>query len=198
MRTLLFALLLAPPAGAQLDVTVKPPHIHTIPYSCKGKPDHVYAREGSTYYACLKEKDVCSQEKNVTIPASLVSAFQELEKQHNARMAEGRIMASKIEQDVKTARERQGQPAPAPAAVLVSQVSAADLAPATARPPVPDDRLQDVPAGISRAELIEKFGEPHMKITGDVEYYTYVLASGDSAQVEIEGGAVKRVQVVKK
>ena len=200
MRCLLCALLLASAAAAQnLDVTIKPPHIHTIPYNCKGKPDHVYAREDATYYACLNSKDVCSKEKNVTIPSSLLAAFQELERQYNTRPAQGRIMASKIAEDAKTVRQRQGQSAAVPApAPVVLRVSEADLAQGTARPPIADDRLQQVRAGTSRAELVEQFGEPHMKISGDVEYYTYVLASGDSAQVEIEGGAVKRVQIVKK
>ena len=36
-----------------------------------------------------------------------------------------------------------------------------------------------------------------MKMTGDVEYYTYMLASGNSAQMELQAGKVTKVQVVK-
>jgi hypothetical protein len=187
---------------SKMQAALKGPHFHTTFYDCKGKKDHAYARQGSVYYACLNQKDVCSEETGVTIPFKLIEGLNAKEREHDAIMAAGQAKLKKAMQEPKMQRE----PAPRPAAVertphsattTVSQVSAADLAPGAAPAAIADDQLQGVPVGTTRADLIEKLGNPHMKMTGDVEYYTYMLVSGNSALMELQAGKVTKVQVVK-
>ena len=220
MRTVVLTLLCAAAALAQtnragfpegkaievdfskMQAVLKAPHFHTTFYDCKGKKDHAYARQGSVYYACMNQKDVCSEEKGVTIPFKLIEDLNAKERQHDAIMAAGQAKLKKAMQEPKLQSERMPRSAPAERAphsaiTTVSQVSAADLAPGAAPAAIADDQLQGVPVGTTRADLIEKLGNPHMKISGDVEYYTYMLASGNSAQLELQAGKVTKVQVVK-
>jgi hypothetical protein len=153
-------------------------HVHTVPYECQGKPDQVYARLGSVYYACLSGKDVCSLEKGVNIPYSLIENLQE-----------GRPpVVTRAVMDAKVARVP---------AVTVSRVTAADLASAAPRPPVSDDDVRSLAVGASRFEVREKLGNPQMKITGDVETYLYRLASGNSAQIEFAAGKLTKVRLIR-
>jgi hypothetical protein len=167
----------------------KPLHIHTIPYSCKGKPDQVYGRQGTVYYACVNGKDICSEEKNVSIHYKLIEQFEAKMREHDIRIAAGREQLAKAFANAK--------PAPARRTVEVAPATAADLSSPPAPPGIADELVKGIAVGTTRAELIEKFGEPHMKITGDVEYYTYMLASGNSAQLELDGGKLTRVEFVR-
>ena len=184
---------------------IRPVHIHTVPYNCTGKPDHVYARQGTTYYACVNGKDICNEEKNVTIPYRLVERFQEDMREHEARMSEIRAHIGKAEADGKALRERVNRPASLPVSprlggsvVTVSRVSESELANGAPRTPLADAQLEAIPVGASRGEVFEKLGDPQMKITGgEIEYLTYMLASGNSAQLELASGKVTRVQVVR-
>lgn len=178
------------------ETITKTNHVHVLPLDCKGKPDGVYGRMGNTYYGCMKEKEVCTDEKNV-IPLSYVEAYQQRVRKSAASSA---AVREKVRQDVERAsRERVSNLAPSPSTptVTVSVVSNADLARADARPPISLELLRSVAIGASRAEVIQKLGPPRMKLTGDVEYYTYVLESGNSAQVELDNGKLARVDIVR-
>src|SRR5213593_3145522 len=67
----------------------KAPHIHTMPHSCTNEPDRVYGRLNGVYYACIKGKEVCSDEKGA-IPGNLIANFDAAMREHNAKMKEYR------------------------------------------------------------------------------------------------------------
>jgi hypothetical protein len=41
--------------------------------------------------------------------------------------------------------------------------------------------------------VLEKLGEPHVRISGDFERYTYLLQSGKTVKLDFENGLLKRI-----
>lgn len=59
---------------------------------------------------------------------------------------------------------------------------------------VSDELAASVSVGASQADIRQKLGEPHSKISGGPERYTYFLQSGGSLQLEFEDGRVTQVR----
>ena len=62
---------------------------------------------------------------------------------------------------------------------------------------VPDELAASVSVGAmgaSQADILQKLGEPHSRISGDVERYTYFLQSGGSLKLDFEDGRVTQVR----
>ncbi len=57
-----------------------------------------------------------------------------------------------------------------------------------------DELAAGVSVGASQADILQKLGEPHSKISGDVERYTYFLQSGGSLKLDFEDGHVTQVR----
>jgi len=66
----------------------------------------------------------------------------------------------------------------------------------TAKPleKLPDDLAGSIRVGASRSEVLQRLGEPHLKISGDFERFTYQLQSGGTLRIELEDGRVTKVQ----
>jgi hypothetical protein len=129
----------------------------------------VVEKVNDVYYACIGGKEVCSEEQD-KIPLGMIEDFKQ---------------------------RRPSPSTPASPTMVTRWVSSSDLTAGTQRPPVSDDDVKALAVGASRSDLLQKLGAPHMKLTGDTEYYTYLLASGNSAQVELEGGKITHVQIVR-
>lgn len=220
MRALLCVLLAAAPLIAQaipagkpvevdfknLEAILKPPHFHFVPADCKGKPNRVFARQNGVYYACINGKEVCSEEKPMPIPFGLIDQFKAEMEAAKARMAEGREMARRAQEETKAAAASNSRAAEAarragsgaPGSTSVTVVNTATPAPDSAAPaPVADELVRGLTPGTALAAVVEKLGEPFMKISGETPCYTYRLASGDAAELEFEDGKLQRVRVVK-
>jgi len=210
MRTLVAVLLAVAPLLAQAipegkpveikmikpeDLGIKPFHIHTAFANCKGQPNRVYARQNGVYYACINGKEVCSDEKPMPIPSRLIDQFQAEMEAAKARMAEGRETARRVREETEAAR-RAGSAAPGtPSVTVVTTAAPAPDPPAP--PPVADEFVQGLRPGTPLAAVVEKLGEPHMKISGETPCYTYRLVSGDTAELEFDDGKLQRVRVLK-
>jgi hypothetical protein len=189
------------------DLIFKPPHIHTVLHNCKGKPNHVYARQKDVYYACINGKEVCSEEKATPIPSRLIGDYQACRRAQEERMEEGRARSRRVQEEIKAASAKGGQSAAgrrepvagrgAPATASVTVVSTAPAASSPVPPPIADEQVRAIPAGIARAAVVQKLGEPYMKITGETECYTYRLQSGNTAGFEFEAGKLRQLQVVR-
>jgi len=59
---------------------------------------------------------------------------------------------------------------------------------------VSDALAAGVSVGAGQADILQKLGEPHARISGDVERYTYLLQSGGSLRLDFEAGRVTQVQ----
>jgi len=59
---------------------------------------------------------------------------------------------------------------------------------------VSDELASSVSVGAGQADILQKLGEPHARISGDVERYTYFLQSGGSLKLDFEAGRVTQVQ----
>ncbi|HEY1339851.1 MAG TPA: hypothetical protein VGF59_20200, partial [Bryobacteraceae bacterium] len=190
------------------DLIIKMPHIHTVFADCKNAPNHVFSREGDTYYACLNGKEVCSKEKDVVIPSGLISDYQARQKAAEAQLAESRAMGERIRKDIREAFAKNGMTMPedrSPAnARTFRTVARADARPASrtgviSRPgaalvptktmrPVADELVRDIAVGASQADVQRKLGEPYMKMMGEIESDTWLLVSGNTADCEFAGG----------
>lgn len=60
-------------------------------------------------------------------------------------------------------------------------------------PPIEDARVERLTIGDQRSEVLEKLGEPHVRISGDLERYTYLLQSGKAVKLDFENGLLKRI-----
>lgn len=198
MWRIVLLLALAPVADAQIDskpvdwskhikvstapITLPIPHIHPHSGKCKGAADGVCMRSGRTYYACIGQKDVCSEEKG-RIPRSYITAFDARMDAHNARMREFKAAMKQRRASREPAQETNGPSVPAPAS------------PSQPKPAVPDERVAAIAAGASADEVITLLGEPHARLTGDFQRFTYRLASGATARLEFEQGRLTRTQL---
>ncbi len=54
--------------------------------------------------------------------------------------------------------------------------------------------MKELAIGTPRAEVVQKLGEPYLKISGQVEYYSYRLKSGGTAELEFADGKLKKVR----
>jgi hypothetical protein len=59
---------------------------------------------------------------------------------------------------------------------------------------VSDELAAGVAVGASQADILQKLGEPHGRISGDIERYTYFLESGGSMKLDFENGHVTEVR----
>jgi hypothetical protein len=59
---------------------------------------------------------------------------------------------------------------------------------------VSDELAAGVSVGSGQADILQKLGEPHSRISGDVERYTYFLQSGGSLRLDFQAGRVTQVQ----
>lgn len=59
---------------------------------------------------------------------------------------------------------------------------------------VSDELAAGVSVGAGQADILQKLGEPHSRISGDVERYTYFLQSGSSLRLDFADGRVTQVQ----
>ena len=57
-----------------------------------------------------------------------------------------------------------------------------------------DDRAASIAVGAARSEVLEKLGEPHSRISGDSERFSYQLQSGGTLRIELEEGRVTKIQ----
>lgn len=140
---------------------------------CKGKPDHVYAHEDGVYHACVDGKDVSSEDKTA-IPRKLIEEYEA------AQAPKPDAFAGKGAEDGTT----------------VVRIKAADMAAATPPPRLPDERLKEIAVGMAAADVVQKLGDPAMKISGEVDDYAYVLVSGKTVELYFEKGKLARVKVV--
>jgi hypothetical protein len=67
-------------------------------------------------------------------------------------------------------------------------------APAAPMVKVSDDLAASVSLGAVQADILQKLGEPHSRISGDVERYTYFLQSGGSLKLDFEDGHVTQMR----
>jgi len=79
----------------------------------------------------------------------------------------------------------------APASMLAYQTVSS--APAKPIVKVSDELAAGVSVGAGQANILEKLGEPHSRISGDVERYTYFLQSGGSLKLDFADGRVTQV-----
>lgn len=165
-------------------LSLQVPHIHIYPRQCQSAPDGVYARSSDTYYACVKGKNVCSQEKG-TIPRGMIEAYDARISAHNERMRDYRAAV----------KQRLGRTAPR--TIETSALAAPSRAGnSSARPPVADEQVSGIATGTPVDEVVALLGAPHSRITGDFERLGYRLASGGSARLEFESGRLTRLQIV--
>jgi hypothetical protein len=61
---------------------------------------------------------------------------------------------------------------------------------------VSEEQLKEIATGMARTEVLRRLGEPYMKITGDVVYYTYQMTSGSVAKLEFENEKLTRLRTV--
>ncbi len=155
----------------------KVPHIHGMLLECKGAPDRVYGKSGRVYYACVQGKEVCSEEKG-KISRSMIEEYEA-----------GKVASNRTREEVKAAIE--GAQTRSSVVTLDNPNAVSDAAPP---PPVADDRVKELPVGTPRAEVLEMLGEPYLKISGEVEYYTYRLKSGATAELEFSDGKLKKIR----
>ncbi len=47
--------------------------------------------------------------------------------------------------------------------------------------------------GASQEDILQKLGQPHSRISGGIDRYTYFLESGGALKLEFEGGHVTQV-----
>ncbi|MGH9720766.1 MAG: hypothetical protein ACRD8O_11185 [Bryobacteraceae bacterium] len=200
----------------------KPAHVHFGGGKCKGQPDRVYAKSFNTYYACIGGADVCSDEKG-KIPRPLMEAFdaemrafdarmaqfkEEVERNKQARSQDPKLQALQARHEALLAEARQARAeGRRPNLHTLGGLASASAAPSGAVPmiestpappppsPIADERLKEIAAGTTRDEVVEKLGQPFMKMSGGVEFLTYKLESGKSARLEFENGKLARVQI---
>ena len=138
---------------------------------------------------------VRTSRSSIAIPYNLVATLRTKGQAHDKKMKMEPVLSGKAQP------ARNGRVVPAVPAVpthgKVTTVAAATLSTPPMPVPIADGQLRSVPLGTTRADVLQKLGEPHMKITSDMEYYTYMLASGNSAQLELEAGKLTHVQVVR-
>jgi hypothetical protein len=160
-------------------------HFHQVLHNCKGEPDAVYRKSEKIYYACIKGKDVCSEEPG-SIPYYLINNFDA------ANNAARKSYRGPVATQVPAVKQAQAvSPWPSPAAVPAPTI------PAPAPPArIAEGRLLEVPIGSTRDEVIQKLGNPYMKITGQVESFTYLLTSGSSAKLDLENGKLIQLRVI--
>jgi hypothetical protein len=58
---------------------------------------------------------------------------------------------------------------------------------------VSDELAARVSVGASQADVLHNLGEPHSRISGDIERYTYFLQSGGSLKLDFEDGHVTQM-----
>lgn len=161
-------------------------HTHTMTENCKGQPDRVYGKSDGVYYACVKGKAVCSQEK-VAIPANLIAAFDTgivVLEHKTATRPEARLP------DVKPAGMEMLR------GTTLSSVEppliAARIPP---RPAIAEELVRGIPIGTAQDDVIQKLGEPYMKISGSVEYFAYLLTSKNTAKLEFTNGKLTQLRI---
>lgn len=158
-----------------MDLPIHPPQPKAPPTrktdDCKGKPDRVYSHEDGVYHACVGGKDV---EGKTAIPPKLIEEYEA------AQAPKPDVSAGKSAGDGTT----------------VVRIRAADMAAATPPPRLADERLKEIAVGMAAADVLHKLGDPAMKISGEVDDYTYVLVSGKTAELYFEKGKLARVKVV--
>ena len=62
--------------------------------------------------------------------------------------------------------------------------------------PITDERAKSIPLGSLRADVLEKLGEPYVRISGDAERFTYRLTSGKLARLDFENGKLVQIRIV--
>jgi hypothetical protein len=82
--------------------------------------------------------------------------------------------------------------ASSPPPILVNH--AAFSAPAEPIVKVSDELAASVSVGVGQADILQNLGEPHSRISGDVERYTYFLQSGGSLKLDFEDGHVTQMR----
>jgi hypothetical protein len=186
-------------AYGQTPASGKTRHIHAMPLNCKGSPDRVYGKSAGVYYACIKAREVCSLEKGA-IPTNLIAAFD---------AEAGSVSAARKDSPRKGAAKKTAarQPAPLPEVkqpgvemlrgTTVSTVDApSSQAPAPPRTPIAEERVRAIPIGATPDEVMQKLGEPYMKISGSVEYFTYLLTSKNTAKLEFLNGKLTQLRIL--
>jgi hypothetical protein len=70
--------------------------------------------------------------------------------------------------------------------------------PAASKPVIKlaDDRAATIAVGASRSDVLENLGEPHSKITGGLERFTYLLQSGGTLKIDFEEGHVTQIRAL--
>ncbi len=171
----------------------KVPHIHTVLLECKGAADGIYARQDRVYFACLRGKEVCSEEKG-KITKSMIEAW---DASRAAAKKRGEEVKAAVERALESNRQsgraetRGSGGARSTVITLDTPAAGSDAAPP---PPVEDERVKELAIGTPRAEVVQKLGEPYLKISGQVEYYSYRLKSGGTAELEFADGKLKKVR----
>lgn len=150
-----------------------PPHEHYNSSACKDRPDAITMKSGHTYYACIHEQSVCSEEPGA-IPQSMIDAFD---------AGKPWVAPPKSAPSAKPAARRVHPP-----------VARAKPAPKSSK--LSDAVLDEIAIGADRDAVVTKLGRPYSKITGDVERFTYRLASGGIAKIDVESGRVTQIKVV--
>jgi len=160
------------------DLPIRPPQPKAPPTAktdnCKGKPDRVYAHQDGVYHACVAGKDVSSEDRTA-IPPKLIEEYE---------------AAQAPKPDVSAGKSAGG-------GTPVVRVRAADMAAATPPPRLSDQRLKEIAVGMAAADVVQKLGDPAMKISGEADDdYSYVLVSGKTAELYFKNGKLARVKLV--
>ena len=59
-----------------------------------------------------------------------------------------------------------------------------------------DEKNSAVAVGLTRSQVLEALGQPHSRVSGDYEKFSYLRQSGKTLSLEFEGGQVSKVRTV--
>jgi hypothetical protein len=191
--------------SGQVDLLVKPAHIHFSHQDCKKAPDGVYSKTNGIYYACIDHAEVCNKAPH-SIPQRMIDAFDREMREFREKVArkqsesKQRIDAARAKDEAewgprRAADARMGEARRGNVRGSAVPIEAAST-PLPQQAKIPDERVAEIAVGTGREELLRKFGQPHSRISGESERLTYLLISGASVKFEIEMGSVTNVRVV--
>jgi hypothetical protein len=110
-----------------------------------------------------------------TTPASAARTCSQEKDAISRRLIDEYEAAAAARRESSLARRSPTQPLPRSAASTHS-IAASLLAPPA--PPVTEEQLRELAPGISSEEVVERLGEPYMRITADYERLTYRVTTG--------------------
>ena len=173
------------------EFVAKTPHVHVITGNCKSGADRVYGKADGVYYACVKGKEVCSNEKGA-IPAKLISTYDANRAKARTRTA----TKAAPKQDPPAAATPPAKVEMARAGVISTVDTLPSAAPAKPWNPIAEERVKAIAMGTDRDDVIQKLGEPYMRISGSVERFTYLLTSKNTAQLVFANGKLTQTRFV--